>query len=244
MSISNTCKRNLKSYFTIYSVYLYCNCKILCYNINITGKIVFYSKGGCEMILYDISTDLLSAKVYPGDPEPKSEQIFSMENDDMYNLSKIDICTHIGTHIDAPLHFCQYGNSIDKMRLSTFYGKCTVISFNGIITGEDMERLLPYCRKRIIFHGKSKAFLSSSAAFVLAQSDVMLVGTDALSIAPDFEEAKTHSELAKANIAVLEGLDLSGIKDGDYTLCAFPIKLAGLEAAPCRAILMEQEKGF
>ena len=53
-----------------------------------------------------------------------------------------------------------------------------------------------------------------------------------------------HLELAKANIAVLEGLDLSGIKDGDYTLCAFPIKLAGLEAAPCRAILMEQEKGF
>ena len=79
---------------------------------------------------------------------------------------------------------------------------------------------------------------------MLAQSDVMLVGTDALSIAPEFEEAKTHLELAKANIAVLEGLDLSGIKDGDYTLCAFPIKLAGLEAAPCRAILMEQEKGF
>lgn len=196
------------------------------------------------MILYDISTDLLSAKVYPGDPEPKAERLFSMENGDIYNLSKIDICTHTGTHIDAPLHFNEYGNSIDKMRLSTFYGKCTVISFNDIITGEDMERLLPYCRKRIIIHGNGKAYISSSAAFVLAQSDVMLVGTDALSIAPEFEEAKTHLELAKANIAVLEGLDLSGIKDGDYTLCAFPIKLAGLEAAPCRAILMEQEKGF
>lgn len=196
------------------------------------------------MILYDISTDILSAKVYPGDPEPTVELLNSIENGDEYNLSKIELCTHTGTHIDAPLHFEENGNSIDKLRLSTFYGKCTVITFDGIITGEDMDRLLPYCRKRIILHGKSKAFFSSSAAHVLADSNILLVGTDALSIAPDFEEEKTHQIFAKANIAVLEGLDLSGIKDGDYTLCAFPIKLAGLEAAPCRAILMEQEKGF
>lgn len=196
------------------------------------------------MILYDISRDTLKAKVYPGDPVPQVEYLKSIENDDECNLTKVEICTHTGTHIDAPSHFDSFGNTIDKLRLATFYGKCTVISIEGIITGEDMEKLLPYCRKRILFHGNSKAFLSSSAAVVIAESDVLLVGTDANSIAPDFDEMKTHLKLANGNVAVLEGLDLSGIKDGDYMLCAFPVKLSGLEAAPCRAVLMEQEKGI
>ena len=196
------------------------------------------------MEIIDISRDILKTPVYPGDPEGYLDEIKSMRSGEKCNLNAFYTCLHAATHIDAPLHFDENGNSIDKLRLSTFYGKCTVITFDGIITGEDMDRLLPYCRKRIILHGKSKAFFSSSAAHVLADSNILLVGTDALSIAPDFEEEKTHKIFAKANIAVLEGLDLSGIKDGDYTLCAFPIKLAGLEAAPCRAILMEQEKGF
>lgn len=196
------------------------------------------------MILYDISRDALSAKVYSNDPIPEAAFLRSIKSGDEYNLSQIKMCTHTGTHIDAPKHFNDSGNTIEKLRLATFYGKCTVFSFNGVITGEDMEKLLPYCRKRILLHGNSKAYFSSSAAIVLAQSDVVLVGTDAISVAPSFDEEKTHMQFAKANIAVLEGLDLAGIKDGDYTLCAFPIKLAGLEASPCRAILMEQEKGF
>lgn len=196
------------------------------------------------MILYDISANILSADVYADDPKPKAERLRSIEQGDSYNLSSVRFCTHTATHMDAPNHFDITGDTIDKMRLSTFYGKCTVLSFDGIITGEDMEKLLPYCRKRILLHGNKKAYFSSSAAFVLAQSGVVLVGTDAMSIAPSFDEKNTHYALAKANIAVLEGLDLSGIKDGEYTLCAFPIKLEGLEAAPCRAVLMEQEKGF
>jgi len=79
---------------------------------------------------------------------------------------------------------------------------------------------------------------------VLAQSRVVLVGTDAESIAPPFDEVKTHLELGRADIAVLENLNLSGVADGEYDLCAFPIKLGGVEAAPCRAILFEQEKGL
>lgn len=84
----------------------------------------------------------------------------------------------------------------------------------------------------------------TSAAIVLAQSRVVLVGTDAESIAPPFDEVKTHLELGRADIAVLENLNLSGVADGEYDLCAFPIKLGGVEAAPCRAILFEQEKGL
>ena len=79
---------------------------------------------------------------------------------------------------------------------------------------------------------------------MLAESRIALVGTDAESIAPPFDEAKPHRELARAGIAVLENLNLENIDDGEYELCAFPIKLGGLEAAPCRAILLEMEKGL
>ncbi len=196
------------------------------------------------MIIHDISRDTLTTAVFEGDPETEVEMLKSIENGDECNLSTYFATTHAGTHIDAPLHFDNDGRSIDKIRLNTFYGKCTVISVKGVLTGLDMERLLPYCKRRILFHGEGKTFLSHSAALVLADSDAVLVGTDADSIAPQFDETRTHYELARAGIVVLENLNLSAITDGEYELCAFPIKLGGLEAAPCRAILFEQEKGL
>lgn len=196
------------------------------------------------MIIHDISRDTINTPVFDGDPETRAERIKSIDNGDGYNLTEISMSVHSGTHIDAPLHFCEDGQSIDNIRLNTFFGKCTVISVSGILTGEDMERLLPYCKRRVLFHGEGKTFISQSAAIVLAESRVVLVGTDAPSIAPSFDEEKTHRELARAGIAILENLNLSAIDDGEYDLCAFPVKLGGLEAAPCRAIILEQEKGL
>lgn len=196
------------------------------------------------MIIHDISRDTINTPVYDGDPETRAERIKSIENGDGYNLTEISMSVHSGTHIDAPLHFYDEGSSIENIRLNTFFGKCTVISVSGILTGEDMERLLPYCKRRVLFHGEGKTFISHSAAIVLAESRVVLVGTDAQSIAPSFDEERTHRELARAGIVILENLNLSAIDDGEYDLCAFPIKLGGLEAAPCRAIILEQEKGL
>ncbi len=196
------------------------------------------------MLLYDISADILTAKVYDGDPAPTHEYIKSIENGDDFNLSRFSMCSHNATHIDAPYHFDPEGQKIDEMRLSTFYGMCTVVSVKGILTGQDMERLLPHCKKRLILHGEGEAFISQSAAVVIADSNIVLVGTDGLCLSTAFDEMRVHLEFARKGIATLEGLDLSGIRDGEYTLCAFPIKLSGSEAAPCRAILLEQEKGF
>lgn len=196
------------------------------------------------MIIHDISRDTINTPVFDGDPETRAERIKSIDNGDGYNLTEISMSVHSGTHIDAPLHFCGDGQSIDNIRLNTFFGKCTVISVSGILTGEDMERLLPYCKRRVLFHGEGKTFISHSAAIVLAESRVVLVGTDAPSIAPSFDEERTHRELARAGIAILENLNLYAIDDGEYDLCAFPVKLGGLEAAPCRAIILEQEKGL
>jgi len=196
------------------------------------------------MLLYDISTDILTAKVYDGDPSPTHEYIKSIELGDEYNLSRFSMCSHNSTHIDAPYHFDSDGQKIGDMKLSTFYGKCTVVSIKGILTGEDMEKLLPYCKKRLILHGDGEAYISRSAAVVIADSDISLVGTDGLCLSTAFDETYVHIELARKGVAILEGLNLEGIKDGEYILCAFPLKLSDSEAAPCRAVLMEQEKGF
>ena len=196
------------------------------------------------MLLYDISTDILTAKVYEGDPEPAHQYIKDIESGDEYNLSCFSMCTHNATHIDAPYHFDSDGSKIGDMRLSTFFGKCTVVSIKGILTGEDMEKLLPYCKKRLILHGEGEAYISQSAAVVIADSGVVLVGTDGLCLSTAFDEMRVHLELARKGVAILEGLDLKGVHDGEYTLCAFPLKLSAAEAAPCRAVLMEQEKGF
>lgn len=196
------------------------------------------------MLLYDISREILTAPVYEGDPRPTAGSISRIADGAQYNLSTVSLCTHAATHIDAPLHYDDEGEDIASMRISRFYGKCTVVTIDGILTGEDMEQLLPHCAKRLILHSSGKAFLSVSAARVIADSKLVLIGTDAMSIAPPFDEHMPHLELARAGVAVLEGLFLDGVEDGEYTLCAFPLKLGGLEAAPCRAILMREKKGY
>lgn len=196
------------------------------------------------MLLYDITREVFSAPVYDGDPKPVKRAVKTIGDDSPYNLSVVSMCTHTGTHIDAPLHFDEEGVDIGSLKLSQFCGKCTVVTISGILTGEDMERLLPKCHRRLIFHGSGKAFLSVSAARVIADSNLLLVGTDAMSIAPPFDEMTPHLELARAGIAVLEGVYLEGIEDGEYTLAAFPLKMNGVEASPCRAVLMREPKGY
>lgn len=196
------------------------------------------------MLIYDISREILSAPIYEGDPRPSVRWLKKIDDGAMYNLSTITMCNHTATHIDAPLHFDDEGKDITALRLSQFYGKCTVVTIEGILTGEDMERLLPHCERRLILHSSGNAFLSVSAARVIADSNLLLIGTDALSIAPSFDEYMPHLELARAGVAVLEGLYLEGVEDGAYTLSAFPLKVSGIEAAPCRAILIGETKGI
>ncbi len=196
------------------------------------------------MKFYDISRDILTTQPYSGDPAPSVTVLSSIENGDICNVTQLSMSTHQATHIDAPLHFDEDGADIARLRLSPFYGKCTVVSINGVLTGQDMEELLPYCRKRLIIHSNGNAYLTSSAARVIAESGLILIGTDCESIAADFDETLTHLELARANVAVLENLYLNGVEDGVYTLCAFPIKLSTLEAAPCRAVLIDEGKGL
>lgn len=197
------------------------------------------------MLIYDISRSIPGSPPFDGDPETKIEQICSMGNGDDYNLTAFTMSSHTGTHIDAPYHFDEDGIKIEEIRPAVFYGKCSVISADRILTGVDLEKMLPRLRRRLLIHGNGLGFIESSAAQVIADRGLLLVGIDSASIAPSFDEERTHRILAQNGIPIIENLSLDDVEDGDdYTICAFPIRLDGCEAAPCRAILLEQEKGF
>ncbi len=193
------------------------------------------------MTVFDISTELREAEVYPGDPAPKIGVERSIKRGDSCNLTTLFTCMHTGTHIDAPAHFVQDGVTIDEMDLTTFMGDCLVVACLGRddLTGADIEELVPNGTKRVLFKTLGGSKLTRSAAFALVAAGVQLVGIDANSVASAEDTVDVHRELLLAGIALLEGLTLRHVQSGRYTLMALPLKIKGVEAAPCRAILMK-----
>ncbi len=197
---------------------------------------------GLKMTVFDISTELRSAPVYLGDTETKLVRQKSIAKGDSYNLTAITISLHTGTHIDSPAHFLEDGMTVDEMELDTFMGGCRVISVIGRqddLTGADIEELVPEGTQRVLFKTLGSCRLTRSAAFALVSAGVRLVGIDAQSVAPEEDETAVHKELMLAGIAILEGLTLRHVQSGAYTLMALPLKIEGVEGAPCRAILMK-----
>lgn len=191
------------------------------------------------MRVIDISRELFSTKPYPGDPSPKRDLIRRMSVGDDCNLSGFYAGCHNATHLDAPLHFIEDGKSIDRLDLGAFMGPCTVVEAQGIITGADIDHIMPQCHKIVIFKGEGQAYLSASAAFALTDAGITLVGTDALSIETGDETCPAHKQLLGREVPILEGLDLSRAQPGNYDLIALPLFLGGAEASPVRAVLIE-----
>ena len=94
------------------------------------------------MKIYDISQEVFSCNVYPGDPIPEKRTLSSMENGDLYNLTAFSMCAHNGTHIDAPAHFLADGKTVEQMPLDTFVGDCYVARHEGNVTAEDAVSIL------------------------------------------------------------------------------------------------------
>lgn len=191
------------------------------------------------MKIHDISRELFSAPVYEGDPAPRLERLLRFEKGDGLNLSALYCCLHASTHVDAPFHFVDGGDTVDMLPLGLFFGKCTVMSFEGGVVGSDIDRRVKSGCVRLLIKGGGGASLTQSAAFALADAGVKLVGIDAQSVALPEEAEAVHRELLTNGLAILEGLDLSGVADGDYFLAAAPVKIAGVDGAMCRAVLLE-----
>ena len=196
------------------------------------------------MKLYDISQEVFGCAVYPGDPAPKKESLSRMETGDLYNLTAFSMCAHNGTHVDAPYHFIEDGNTVEQIPLEKTVGLCFVAEWKGILDGEGARQILRRATltvresaRRILLKGD--AIVSADAARVFAEGGVDLIGNESQTVGPEDAPMETHLVLLGADVILLEGVRLGAVEEGVYLLSAAPLHLGGAEGAPCRAVLIK-----
>ena len=196
------------------------------------------------MKIYDISQEVLSCKVFPGDPAPEANRIMSMAEGDLCNLSTLFICAHNGTHIDAPFHFFNEGKTIDEIQPDVFCGDCYVARCEGNITAPYAEKIMGAAamagaKERILISGK--ATVTEDAAEVFADHKIKLIGNESQTVGPENAPARVHEILLGGGIVLLEGIRLDIVPEGKYLLSAAPLNLAGFDGSPCRAVLIQND---
>lgn len=196
------------------------------------------------MKIYDISQEVFSCSVYPGDPVPERQVMLRIPEGAVCNLTAFRMCAHNGTHVDAPYHFLNNGKTIDQVDLERFVGFTFVAEHEGVITAGDAEAILKKARradreaaKRILVKGQ--AVVSEEAAAVFAGAGILLFGNESQTVGPEDAPMKVHLKMLGAEIVLLEGIRLKEVPEGVYLLDAAPLNLGGADGAPCRAILME-----
>jgi len=196
------------------------------------------------MKLYDISQEVFSCKVYPGDSRPEKHTLYSTETGDLYNLTALAMCAHNGTHVDAPFHFLPKGRTVDQMDLSCFVGDCFVARAEGDLSAEDADTILQKANGagRILIAGT--ATVTAEAAAVFAAGKIRLLGCEGQTVGPEEAPMQVHLILLRQEIALLEGILLKGIPEGRYFLSAAPLNLGGSDGAPCRAYLIDWEENL
>ena len=192
-------------------------------------------------MIYDISQELFSCAVYPGDPAPTREVLADMEKGDIINLTAIDMCAHNGTHLDAPAHFVKGGKTVDELDPAAFLGNCYVARHVGDVTAADAADILGRAAAvnaadRILMGGK--ATVTEAAARVFAAAGVRLLGNESQTVGPEHAPMAVHLILLGADVVLLEGLVLAHVPEGKYFLSAAPLNLGGCEGSPCRAMLV------
>ena len=194
------------------------------------------------MKIIDISQELLSARVYEGDPTPKIDTVSDMKNGDLYNLSVLSMCLHNGTHIDAPRHFFERGKTVDEMPLEAFVGRCYVAEHQGYVTENDAKAILEKALRenaaeRILLKGDLT--VTEEAARIFTEAKIKLLGNESQSVGPADTPMAVHKILLSAEVILLEGIVLNEAREGVYLLSAAPLNIKGAEGSPCRAWLME-----
>lgn len=194
------------------------------------------------MKIYDISQEVFSCAVYPGDPKPEKQQLSATAAGDLYNLTAFSMCAHNGTHVDAPFHFIADGKTVEQIDLSVFVGDCFVARHTGDVSGADAEKILEKAdgAGRILLAGDCT--VTAEAAAVFAKSGIRLLGNEGQTVGPEDAPMQVHQILLGQGIALLEGIVLRSVPEGRYFLSAAPLNLAGSDGAPCRAYLIQQEE--
>lgn len=196
--------------------------------------------------------------VWPGDPSVNNKLVNSIDSGDEANVTFIQMSAHTATHIDAPKHFVNSGNSIENLDLYTLLGEVEVIEIESDKKHINVQSLRKLEKqiwpKRILFKTENSfqrhldkdifvevfvALLPDAAEYLINQG-VELIGIDYLSIAPFENGIDTHVALLRKGVIVIEGLNLADIEPGCYELIALPILLAGADGAPARVLLIQK----
>jgi len=210
------------------------------------------------MPIHDISLPISeSLIVWPSDPGMKITQTSRLDKGDMMTVSRLDMGAHTGTHVDAPCHFVQSGLGVDALDLDVLVGPALVVHVPeaDAISPDVLEGLaIPPGTVRVLFRTRNSdrwarserefdenfVAITEDGAHWLVERGVRLVGVDCLSVGPFNDPAPTHLILLHADVIALEGLHLGGIAPGVYQLVCLPLKIAGSDGAPARAILIDQ----
>ncbi|WP_062118060.1 arylformamidase [Collimonas pratensis] len=201
--------------------------------------------------IWDISPLLAaSIPVWPGDTPFSAQATWEIADGCPVHVSRITLSTHTGAHTDAPSHYDTQGLAIDQVLLDAYIGPCRVIHCIGAapVRPEDIAHALADIPPRVLLRTYAKApqeqwdpafaAVAPDTIAMLAQHGVRLVGIDTPSLDP--QESKTmaaHHAVKQHGMAILEGIVLDAIAAGDYELIALPLRLAGMDASPVRAIL-------
>lgn len=208
----------------------------------------------CPVDWIDVSVPLRDGMVvYEGDPPAHIERVAQIAHGDMANITRLDIGAHTGTHLDAPVHFLPDGAGVDRLPLDVLIGPAMVADLTGLSGDVDAAALarldLPSGTERLLLKTPNSrlwardefswdfAGVADDAARELVSRGVRLVGIDYLSIGPSGDPAPAHRTLLGAGVVVVEGLDLRAVEPGSYELVCLPLRIAGADGAPARALL-------
>jgi arylformamidase len=212
------------------------------------------------MKIWDISRTLSNEFAeWPGDEPFHYHLTNEIAKGASVNLGAVSMSVHNGTHADARFHFETNGESIEKAPLGLYLGAATVVDLSQsfsrlkekhLITLDDlrpdaeeiaaMSRLLVKTGRwsdSTVFPQKIPV-LAADVPVWLQKNGVKLLGVDLPSVDDiDSKSLQNHHALALAGIAIIESLDLSDVAPGVYNLAALPLKIAGADGAPVRAVL-------
>jgi arylformamidase len=207
-------------------------------------------------VFHDISLPISERLItYPGDPPIQLPAHARIADGDDVNVTRLSFGSHTGTHVDAPLHFIDDARAVDELPLDILIGPVRVAEFDRGVSGigedelreagiDGETRLLLKTRNRDLLESEAFredfTYLTGAGADYLLEAGVKLVGIDYLSIEEfDADEPVAHKRLLEQEVIIVEGLDLRGVPAGRYELICLPLRLAGLDGAPARAVLRE-----
>jgi len=209
------------------------------------------------MTLYDLSLTLTKdLPTWPGDPPLRLEKTSSIVEGEQFNVTQLSSSVHIGTHVDAPAHFLEDGTTVDQIPLELMVGPAEVFFVSGLQTihSQDLRHAgIQEGKKRVLLQTVNSQFwadhednfqedflgLAADAAEYLVACGVEVIGVDYLSVAPFPDQVPTHRILLEAGILIIEGINLTGIQPGPYTLLCLPLKIGGADGAPARVLLQD-----